>query len=526
MFWLKKRDKGISKVDRNEEVKLSLLATANEVSDLSNDITEMLRNRIEDYSKQFETIAKAVPDSLLMIDETGVIVFRNDLANVLLGVDKDDNIFKFLRYGDYQITTIKDLRKAEEEFPETTLLSETVFLTNLAGTIILKPRISSFQTTTEEKRYVIILENVTSRVLDEQRFVSLHNYNRMVLQSIPDILVTISDVGIIKSVHNPLGNIIFDPKAIGEHYTVCESDNVKSFMTSILNMEACSQSFDFSMEIKEKTKYFNMRMVNCGETEMLVVIRDVTEMVTMQQNLDATNAHFLAFGKASSEAMFIHIDDSIVKWNANFSKMVGIEDFSQHRPIDFVHPIEKERYTSIASVDDDVKSYKLLLVNKSGDPIETTVQDNEIEWSNQTARIKVMRDVGELNNVEEVLKLSRERYKSIVDNTIDIVFCLNQKNEITFRNTTFNEYFGKADEGFLSVIELIDVRDRDRARSEMGAINYATPIARSLYRINRDGITRWIDTIMRGVFDNDSTVREIQVIARDVTGYVNRASTL
>ena len=146
--------------------------------------------------------------------------------------------------------------------------------------------------------------------------------------------------------------------------------------------------------------------------------------------------------------------------------------------------------------------------------------------SNQTARIKVMRDVGELNNVEEVLKLSRERYKSIVDNTIDIVFCLNNNNEIMFRNTTFNEYFGKADAGFPSVLEFIDIRDRERAKVEISSVNVATPIVRSLYRINRDGITRWIDTIIRGVFDANSSVSELQVIARDVTGYVNRASTL
>lgn len=523
MFLFSKKKPTEKKPDRAELAKQALMATANEVSELSKDITAILRDRIEDFSRQFETLAKIIPDLLIMIKENGEIVFCNDLCRSLLTVEQGDNLYNILKYGSYQISSIKDLRNAEETFPESTLLSDTTYLTNQAETLIFKPRISSFDNSASEKQYVIILENVTSRVIDEQRFVTLHNYNKTVLTSIPDILVTITSMGIIKTVHNPLNDILFTPQNIGEHFSVCNCTNVIDFVSS--NMITNDfYSLDFECDLYEQNYHLNLRVVACGKDEYLIVIRDVTNVVKMRQDLEMSTAHFLAFGKASSEAMFIHIEDDIVRWNDNFKNMVGYDDdgIKSLRPIDLIHPIERDRYNEIVEQDDEIRAYKMLLIDNKGSTIETTIQDNEIEWSNETARIKVMRDVGELNNIDEVLKLSRERYKSIVNNTIDIVYCFNSNMEIVFRNSTFNEYFGVAEGGFPDVLKHIDVRDKERAKQDIAKLSSSNQIMREVYRINREGITRWLDTIIRVLLDQHTNILEYHVIARDVTEYISR----
>lgn len=261
-------------------------------------------------------------------------------------------------------------------------------------------------------------------------------------------------------------------------------------------------------------------MKNHTVNQWILVFYDTTELKKVYQNLRKSEAHFRAFSDASSESMFIHNNDSVLDWNGRLLALTGFTEAEMQKinPIDFVHPLEREsvreRLTS-----DDHESYETLFTTKAGDVKEITINSRPIEWENAEAQIVVARDITAFKDVETQLKTSRERYKTVIDNTIDMIVCFDKDFNITFSNQTFRDYFDVEMEdisGF-SLLDVIPPSDHEKFTTYMLSINPEHEVRRGIHRIKRHEEIKWQDWIDRGIFDEQGVLIEIQSVARDIT---------
>lgn len=207
-------------------------------------------------------------------------------------------------------------------------------------------------------------------------------------------------------------------------------------------------------------------------------------------------------------------------WNDRLVILTGYNnhELEKMNPFDLLHPLEREEAIANKSLHGD-STYETLFLTKTGEVKDVAVNSRAIEWNNADARIAIVRDVTAFKDVETQLKSSRERYKTVVDNTIDMVICFNRDFEITFSNQTFRDYFDVEVEdinGF-SLMEIIPESDHDKFTKYMLDMVPGQEIRRGVHRVQRHDEIRWQDWIDRGIFDEQGNLIEIQSVARDIT---------
>jgi PAS domain S-box-containing protein len=254
-------------------------------------------------------------------------------------------------------------------------------------------------------------------------------------------------------------------------------------------------------------------------TRWILVFYDTSELKRAYTDLRKSESHFRAFSEASSESMFIH-NDGIVDWNERLLVLTGYDaaELGKIEPLDFIHPLERENVREKVQSETS-ESYETLFLTKQGSVKEVAINSRPIAWENAKAQIIVARDVTEFKDVETQLKTSRERYRTVIDNTIDMVICFNADLEITFSNQTFRDYFDVEVEdinGF-SLLEIIPPEDHEKFQKYVLSMTPAKEIQRGIHRVKRHDEVRWQDWIDRAVFDAMGNLIEIQSVARDVT---------
>lgn len=260
-------------------------------------------------------------------------------------------------------------------------------------------------------------------------------------------------------------------------------------------------------------------------TYYIIVIRDVTDRISVMRRLAESEQRFRSFTEASMEALLIHDGFNILDCNEQFLTLTGYsrKEVLGKAPEDFVYLTDRDQIMNLERSNDPYKM-EFYLVTKNGSPIVVSTNSRIIQWENKTARINVIHDITIYKDEEEILKSSRERYKNILDNNIDILCCYNEDLEIDFINHTFSEYFGleRNDTVGKSILEFIPEIDHDLFKENIKNITPDNPVYRSLYRlVLSDDSVRWQDWIDRGIFDSTGKLLEYQSVSRDVTHYIN-----
>lgn len=122
--------------------------------------------------------------------------------------------------------------------------------------------------------------------------------------------------------------------------------------------------------------------------------------------------------------------------------------------------------------------------------------------------------------VESDLEDSHARYRSLVENQVELVCRMTPSGRLTFVNGAFRRLFGRAEADLLdaSYFDLVAPEARPKAAMRLQAVVNAEPsVHRELPMLVHDGRerwVRWVDTPVRGV---GGEILEIQSLGWDVT---------
>lgn len=547
---LENKSKKTQKEDRAESVKNALESQQNleEAAKgtmiLAKDVTVTLQAKIEDYAAQIDQTSRLLSDALFLVDSNGTIESFNPAAEDIFGWSKRDilgqsikRLFKFEK-NDVIITSafLDDLlgRVNDDSVSTFSVHYETFMGVCFDGMeIYIDVGASKLARSDGKVYYLILVRDVTHRVNNAKTMEMLAQRNQELVvamnSSHTGFAILEADDGDfkIKFVNSGLEKMTSINRKLLLDMQLRHLIEIDKGYWSVCRTLNDHEEGRHEIQLTTRNGTYQWCDVHItpvktdGQVcQWILVFYDTTELKKAYDEVRKSEAHFRAFGEASSEAMLIHGDNAIIDWNDRLVLLTGYDESEiEHiNPLDFIHPLEREKVRKRLA-DNDVESYETLFITKRGEVLEVAVNSRPVEWENAAARIAVMRDVTAFKDVDNQLRSSRERYKTVIDNTIDLICCFDSNFKITFTNQTFRDYFEVEIEelvGF-SLLEVIPESDHEKFTSYMTSITPETEIRRGVHRVVRDGEIRWQDWIDRGIFDNDGNLIEIQSVARDIT---------
>lgn len=521
----------------------ALETAAKGTMNLAQDVTLTLQARIDDYAAEIDSTSRLLSDALMLVSVDGNIETFNPAAEKMFGWKKREitgkkvsTIFQFDESPKIDSKFMEEfvgIVNAEDEFT-TVHHEEFMGLCKDGSTIFIDVGASKFTRSDKKVYYIILVRNVTHRVNNSKMIRELAERNQELLTTIDAsktgfmILTPDGSDFQISFVNEGFARLTGFKRASIKRMNIRDLFGTESSFWSIRRtlIEGIEGRHELQFEIgASQATWFEVHItpVKKGNqpSQWILVFYDTTELKKAYHDLSRSEAHFKAFSEASSESMFIHDYKKLMDWNDRVHTLTGYTDseLENMNPFDLMHPLQRQGAIENADIHVDAMSYETLFLTKGGEVKEVAVNSRAIEWDNAEARIAIVRDVTEFKDIDSQLKTSRERYKTVIENTIDMVICFNANMEITFSNQTFRDYFDVDVEdlnGF-SLLEIIPEDDQEKFKKYMLEMNPDTEIRRGVHRVQRHNEVRWQDWIDRGIFDDNGNLIEIQSVARDIT---------
>jgi len=158
-------------------------------------------------------------------------------------------------------------------------------------------------------------------------------------------------------------------------------------------------------------------------------------------------------------------------------------------------------------------------IKKNTDHIYVNIQSNAIQFSEKSARLVVANDITEKIKAETTLKLSEQRFKSLVQEGSDLICILDVDGNYKYVSPTSGSILGISPEEFINAnaFSFIHEDDKKRVQDEFKLLSSEKRIHLTPYRFRSfDGTYRWIESIVTNMID-DPSINGMVANSRDVS---------
>jgi PAS domain S-box-containing protein len=182
------------------------------------------------------------------------------------------------------------------------------------------------------RRFGRLLElhrNIAERERAEAALRKSERRYRALLESVPDLIFRFDAAGHYIDRKGGPGDLFELPEALlGKHISDVLPANVAEPALEAMRRAVetnTTQSFEYQLEIKGNTRYFETRIVVSADNELFAIIRDVTERTHTIDALRQSEERFRQLAKATTEAIAIHDEGRILQVNDRFVEMFGYD---------------------------------------------------------------------------------------------------------------------------------------------------------------------------------------------------------
>ena len=229
-------------------------------------------------------------------------------------------------------------------------------------------------------------EDITERKKTEIALQQSEQKNRSILDAIPDLMFILSKDGTTLDFRAHSANELYrsPDKIIGANIKESmPSEFVATCMHYIkktLNTENLT-CFEYQLPYQDGAKYYEARLVPCGENNVLAIVRHITERKLAEKALIESEKRFRTLIEAGPLSILLLRDGKYIYGNPASAKMLGYEDPDEIIGISALETIAPEYHEIV------FERIKNIDQGKSNSPIEIQLikPDGEMVWSLTTS---------------------------------------------------------------------------------------------------------------------------------------------
>ena len=158
---------------------------------------------------------------------------------------------------------------------------------------------------------------------------------------------------------------------------------------------------------------------------------------------------------------------------------------------------------------------------------ETDYTEDDVTYASRLADL--IWDVTERKRVEEELRRSEARYRSILEDQTELICRYLPDGRLSYVNEAYARYYGETAEKLINTNFLPRIPEDELAMivGKIAAIMPQNPVVAYEHRIIKpDGEIRWQQWTHRGVYDGKNKLIEHQAVGRDITERIHAEQTV
>ncbi|MFH0735278.1 MAG: PAS domain S-box protein [bacterium] len=235
---------------------------------------EAVKKSANKWQKTFDGIR----DSVMLLDSSGKILNANKTTQSIFG--KEEEIvgrycYEIVNLTEYYNDNCPLIKIKLHKKRETVLL----FVGNKWFEFIFDPILDEKN---EINSIVHIISDVTERKQAEELLRESRDRNRALLKANPDMIFLIDKNGTFLDYSAESDTLLYSPPEffIGKNITDILPPKVAELLNHNLRkvlQSGLTQICEYQLELNDKTKHFETRLVLCGETGILSIVRDITD---------------------------------------------------------------------------------------------------------------------------------------------------------------------------------------------------------------------------------------------------------
>jgi len=379
-------------------------------------------------------------------------------------------------------------------------------------------------------------QDITDYKKAEEEVLNSRQKFASIIEAIPDLIFTLDRQGVFTSSHTKesMNLLVNERKLVGKRI----ENVVPPFLGDLShkNIERAfttgePQIYEYQLEIKDTTKWFECRMVKVHDEEVLAIIRDVTsrklaesELIKVQSFLSQTNK------TARVGGWDYNLQTSVINWTEMVYRIFGADSDSFEPSVDnmfdYFEPASKKK----------LKQAMELAVKKGKSfdlELEILAEGRQIKWIRSIGNTvfedgKCVRIYGAVQDIDQQkknqLELSeiRQKLESIFTEMSDVVWSMSYPElEPLLMTPSVEQLFGYPVSKWMESSELWERIIHPDDKGVINEIIDTIPQRKSVsveYRvITNDGDTRWIRNKAKLITDRENQPVRLDGYISDIT---------
>ncbi len=199
-------------------------------------------------------------------------------------------------------------------------------------------------------------------------------------------------------------------------------------------------------------------------------------------------------------------------------RLTGLSGFQSMHPEDLAAALTLRQRYQRGEMERSEHRHRILLPDGTCRWLQSTSQLIRDEAGQPQRVVGVSLDVTEEMNLLQAVQTSEERLRTVVEDQTELIYRAKANGELTFVNPAFCRYAGRAQAELLHhpFSHAFHPQDQERFARRLQALTPGTPTF-TLECRTPDDPERWYEWTVRGLFDPQERLWEVQGIGRDIT---------